>query len=205
MHSQASPLVHTTFVYLLSTHRRDRTFVSSLLLSSTPSQPPRTPSAARMSSPSVRPPLPPYTAEAAAIKVRAAEDAWNSRNPELVSLAYTPDSKWRNRSQFINGRPAIVAFLADKWSREHEYRLIKQLWSCTDNRIAVRFAYEWHDEAGQWWRSYGNENWQFDANGLMEQRHASINDVKIDEQQRQFRWQTPTRPAEHASLSELGL
>ena len=158
-----------------------------------------------MSSTAVRPPVPPFTAETAVIKVRAAEDAWNSRNPELVSLAYTVDSQWRNRSQFLTGRPAIVEFLTRKWQAEHDYKLIKELWSYTDNRIAVRFAYEWRDEAGEWYRSYGNENWQFDASGLMERRHASINDVPIGEEQRKFRWQTTTRPAEHPSLSELGL
>ena len=158
-----------------------------------------------MSSSAARPPLPPFTAEAAVIKVRAAEDAWNSRDPERVSLAYTEDSVWRNRSEFLHGRPAIVAFLTRKWQAEREYRLIKQLWSYSDNRIAVRFAYEWHDEAGQWRRSFGNEMWQFDANGLMEQRHASINDVAINEAERKYRWTTPTRPADHPSLSELGL
>ena len=158
-----------------------------------------------MSSATARPPLPPFTAESAVLKVRAAEDAWNSREPARVSLAYTVDSRWRNRSEFVNGRPAIVAFLSRKWQTELDYRLIKELWCFTDSRIAVRFAYEWRDEAGQWWRSYGNENWQFDSDGLMEQRHASINDVKISEEQRQFRWQTATRPADHPSLSELGL
>ena len=158
-----------------------------------------------MSSSGARPPFPPFTAETAAIKVRAAEDAWNSRDPERVSLAYTLDSAWRNRSDFFRGRPAIVAFLSRKWQAEREYRLIKQLWSYTDNLIAVRFAYEWHDEAGQWRRSYGNEMWQFDADGLMEQRHASINDVAISEAERKYRWTTPTRPAEHPSLSDLGL
>jgi uncharacterized protein len=153
-----------------------------------------------------RPPVPPFTAQTAAQKVRAAEDAWNTRDPERVSLAYTTDSRWRNRSQFINGRTEIVAFLADKWRREHEYRLIKELWAYTGDRIAVRFAYEWHDDAGQWYRAYGNENWQFDADGFMAERHASINDVPIDEGDRKFRWdRSGPRPQDHPGLTDLGL
>src|ERR1700689_3934625 len=133
-----------------------------------------------------RPPVPPFTAQTAAQKVRAAEDAWNTRDPERVSLAYTEDSRWRNRSQFINGRAEIVAFLTGKWHREHEYRLIKEVWSYTDDRIAVRFAYEWHDDAGQWYRAYGNENWEFDEHGLMRVRLASINDALIRESERKY-------------------
>jgi hypothetical protein len=153
-----------------------------------------------------RPPVPPFTAETASQKVRAAEDAWNSRDPERVSLAYTAGSRWRNRSQFINGRAEIVAFLTGKWEREHEYRLIKEVWSYTDDRIAVRFAYEWHDDAGQWYRAYGNENWMFDADGFMAERHASINDVPIDEADRNFRWdRSGPRPQGHPGLSDLGL
>ncbi len=153
-----------------------------------------------------RPPLPPFTAETAAQKVRAAEDGWNSRDAQKVSLAYTTDSRWRNRSQFISGRDEIVGFLTGKWKREHEYRLIKELWACAGDRIAVRFAYEWHDDAGQWYRSYGNENWLFDADGFMAERHASINDVPIDETERKFRWdQSAPRPADHPGLSDLGL
>jgi nuclear transport factor 2 (NTF2) superfamily protein len=133
-----------------------------------------------------RPPLPPFTAETAAVKVQAAEDAWNSRDPERVSLAYTEDSVWRNRDQFVSGRAEIVTFLTAKWEREHEYALRKSLWAFTDNRIAVRFAYECHDGAGQWWRSYGNENWEFDEHGLMRRREASINDVAIEEADRRI-------------------
>jgi len=153
----------------------------------------------------VRPPVPPFTAETAAQKVRAAEDAWNRRDPQAVSLAYTPDSRWRNRSEFIDGREAIAAFLAHKWSRELEYRLIKELWAFTGDRIAVRFAYEWHDADGQWFRSYGNENWQFDAEGYMARRLASINDLAISEADRLFRWPQGPRPADHPGLSDLGL
>ena len=153
----------------------------------------------------MRPPLPPFTAATAALKVRAAEDAWNRREPETVALAYTPDSRWRNRSEFLTGRGEIVAFLERKWARELAYRLIKELWAFETDRIAVRFAYEWHDEAGQWWCSYGNENWQFDADGYMAVRHASINDVAIVEPERLFRWPLGPRPTEHAGLSELGL
>jgi len=153
-----------------------------------------------------RPPVPPFTAETAAKKVRAAEDAWNTRDPDRVALAYTEDSRWRNRSQFINGRPEIVAFLTAKWQREHEYRLIKGVWAWDGDRIAVRFAYEWHDDAGQWYRSYGNENWQFDADGYMAERHASINDVPITEAGRKFRWdRSGPRPQDHPGLSDLGL
>jgi nuclear transport factor 2 (NTF2) superfamily protein len=153
-----------------------------------------------------RPPLPPFTTATAIQKVRAAEDAWNSRDPRRVSLAYTPDSRWRNRSQFITGRAEIAEFLTGKWARENEYRLIKELWAHDANRIAVRFCYEWHDDAGQWYRSHGNENWQFTADGLMEERHASINDVPIAEADRKFRWDhAGPRPAEHPGLTDLGL
>lgn len=153
-----------------------------------------------------RPPLPPFTLETAMKKVRAAEDGWNGRNPEKVSLAYTADSRWRNRSDIFSGRPAIVAFLIAKWQREHEYRLIKEIWAHAENRIAVRFAYEFHDEAGQWFRAYGNENWEFDANGLMQVRHASINDIAIPESERLFHWdRSAPRPADHPGLTELGL
>jgi nuclear transport factor 2 (NTF2) superfamily protein len=153
----------------------------------------------------VRPPVPPFTAETAVQKVRAAEDAWNRRDPEAVSLAYTPDSRWRNRAEFLEGRAAVVAFLQRKWARELEYRLIKELWAFTDDRIAVRFAYEWHDDAGQWFRSYGNENWQFDAEGYMARRLASINDLPIDASERLFHWPQGPRPDDHPSLSALGL
>ena len=153
-----------------------------------------------------RPPLPPFTRETAMQKVRAAEDGWNRRDPERVALAYTPDSRWRNRSEFFAGRDAIVAFLARKWARELDYRLIKELWAHDGDRIAVRFAYEWHDDSGQWYRSYGNENWRFDANGLMAERHASINDVPIREADRQFHWdRSAPRPLDHPGLSDLGL
>lgn len=152
-----------------------------------------------------RPPLPPFTRETAAQKVRMAEDGWNSRNPDAVSLAYTEDSVWRNRAEFLQGRPAIVAFLTGKWRRESEYRLIKELWAFTENRIAVRFAYEWQDWSGQWWRSYGNENWEFDAEGLMRMRIASINDLEIQEHDRLFRWPQGRRPDDHPGLSDLGL
>ena len=152
-----------------------------------------------------RPPLPPFTAETAAVKVRAAEDAWNRRDPETVALAYTADSRWRNRSEFVNGRAEIVAFLQRKWAKELEYRLIKEVWAFTETRIAVRFAYEWHDGDGRWFRSHGNENWQFDAEGLMAVRHASINDVAIAEADRLFHWPQGPRPADHPGLSDLGL
>ena len=138
-----------------------------------------------------RPPLPPFTAETARLKVQAAEDAWNSRDPERVALAYTEDSEWRNRSEFINGRPAIIEMLRRKWARELDYRLKKELWAFTDNRIAVRFEYEFHDAAGLWFRAHGNENWEFAANGLMQRRFASINDVPITEAERKFRWERP--------------
>lgn len=154
---------------------------------------------------SSRPPLPPYTAETAAQKARAAEDAWNSRDPERVALAYTEDSRWRNRAEFITGRDEIVAFLRRKWARELDYRLIKEVWTYGHDRIAVRFAYEWHDDAGQWFRSYGNENWEFDQEGLMRRRLASINDVPIREDDRKFHWPLGRRPDEHPSLSALGL
>lgn len=152
-----------------------------------------------------RPPLPPFTRDAAIEKVRLAEDGWNSRDPERVALAYTADSRWRNRAEFPRGREQIRAFLAGKWDREQEYRLIKELWAYTDNRIAVRFAYEYRDAAGQWYRAYGNENWEFDENGLMRERHASINDLPIDESERLFHWPQGRRPDDHPGLSELGL
>ena len=161
-----------------------------------------------MHAPSVapRPPLPPFTAETAALKVRAAEDGWNGRDPDKVALAYTEDSTWRNRAEFLRGRAAIVAFLARKWQRELDYRLIKELWACAGNRIAVRFAYEWHDDSGQWFRSYGNENWEFDAHGYMQRRIASINDLAIGAADRKFHWPAPgPRPADHPGLSDLGL
>ena len=153
-----------------------------------------------------RPPLPPFTTlEAAAQKARGAEDAWNSRDPERVSLAYTADSHWRNRAEFIQGRAEIVAFLTRKWAREHDYRLIKELWAHDGERIAVRFAYEWHDDSGSWFRSYGNENWEFDARGLMARRIASINDAPIAERERKFHWPLGRRPDDHPGLSDLGL
>lgn len=148
---------------------------------------------------------PPFTAETAARKARMAEDAWNTRDPRLVSLAYTEGSVWRNRSQFLVGREAIVAFLADKWTRELDYRLIKEVWAFTGNRIAARFAYEWHDQGGAWFRSHGNEQWEFDDSGLMRRREASINDVPIEDRDRKFRWPSGPRPAVHPGLSELGL
>ncbi len=154
---------------------------------------------------STRPPLPPFTRQTAAQKVRLAEDAWNTRDPEKVSLAYTPDSRWRNRSEFINGRAEIVAFLKRKWAKELDYRLIKELWACEGDRIAVRFAYEWHDDSGSWFRSYGNENWAFDDAGLMRLRLASINDLPIKESERKYHWPLGRRPDEHAGLSVLGL
>ncbi|SIS42110.1 DUF1348 family protein [Neptunomonas antarctica] len=153
----------------------------------------------------LRPPLPPFTRETATQKVRMAEDGWNSRDPVKVSLAYTPDSYWRNRAEFPVGREQIVEFLTRKWQREIEYRLIKELWAYTENRIAVRFAYEWSDAEGNWFRSYGNENWEFDEQGLMQNRHASINDLAIDETDRKFRWPQGRRPDDHPGLSELGL
>jgi len=152
-----------------------------------------------------RPPLPPFMRESAIQKVRLAEDGWNSRDPEKVSLAYTIDSRWRNRSEFIAGRNQIIGFLSQKWSRELEYRLIKEMWAFTGNRIAVRFAYEWHDEAGRWYRSYGNENWEFNDDGLMASRFAAINDLPIAETDRKYCWPLRRRPDEHPGLTELGL
>ena len=152
-----------------------------------------------------RPPFPPFNKESAIIKVRAAEDAWNTRNPEKVSLAYTVDSTWRNRSEFLKGREEIVHFLQRKWMREQDYRLIKELWAYTENRLAVRFAYEWHDDSGNWYRSYGNENWEFADSGLMQLRIASINDVPIREEERKYHWPSGRRPDDHPGLSELGL
>jgi uncharacterized protein len=152
-----------------------------------------------------RPPLPPFTAHTAAQKARMAEDAWNTRDPARVALAYTPDSQWRNRSQFLTGRDAITAFLATKWMHELDYRLIKEVWAFHDNHIAVRFAYEWHTADGQWFRSYGNENWEFDADGLMQRRYASINDLAIGDADRKFLWPSGRRPDDHPSLSDLGL
>ena len=151
-----------------------------------------------------RPPLPPFTLETARLKVRAAEDAWNTRDPERVSLAYTPDTEWRNRAEFLRGREQVVGFLARKWARELDYRLIKELWAHDGNRIAVRFAYEWRDDSGAWFRSYGNENWEFAATGHMHRRHASINDLPIRAEQRLFLWPAGPRPAEHPGLSDLG-
>lgn len=152
-----------------------------------------------------RPPLPPFDQDSATLKVRLAEDGWNSRDAERVALAYTVDSIWRNRSEFPCGRAEIITFLTAKWQREHQYRLIKELWAYSENRIAVRFAYEWHDDAGLWFRSYGNENWQFDAHGLMAYRHASINDLKITEAERKFHWPQGRRPDDHPGLSDLRL
>ena len=152
-----------------------------------------------------RPPVPPFTRETATEKVRLAEDGWNSRDPEKVALAYTKDSRWRNRAEFVTGREAIVAFLSRKWDRELDYRLIKELWAHDGNRIAVRFAYEWHDDSGHWFRSYGNENWEFDDDGLMRVRHACINDLPIEESDRKYHWPLGRRPDDHPGLSELGL
>ena len=152
-----------------------------------------------------RPPLPPFTAETAARKARLAEDAWNTRDPERVAGAYTPDSAWRNRAEFLAGRDAIVAFLRRKWARELDYRLIKDVWAFTGDRIAVRFAYEWHDDSGQWYRSHGNEQWEFDGTGLMRRREASINDLPIGATDRLFHWPAGARPADHPGLSALGL
>ena len=158
-----------------------------------------------MNTTQVRPPLPPFTRESAVQKVRMAEDGWNGRNPEKVALAYTIDSQWRNRAEFPVGREQIIAFLTQKWAKEHEYRLIKELWAYEGNRIAVRFAYEWHDDNGEWFRSYGNENWEFDQNGLMQRRYACINDLLIKESDRQFHWPLGRRPDDHPGLSDLGL
>ncbi|KAF5042545.1 hypothetical protein DSECCO2_511490 [anaerobic digester metagenome] len=152
-----------------------------------------------------RPPLPPFTYETAVQKVRMAEDAWNSRDPDRVSLAYSIDSAWRNRTEFINGREEIVAFLKRKWAKELDYRLIKEVWAVHEARIAVRFAYEWHDDSGTWFRSYGNENWEFDESGLMRRRYASINDLPIQEGERKYRWPPGRRPDDHPGLSDLGL
>jgi len=152
-----------------------------------------------------RPPLPPFTRETATRKVRGAEDAWNSRDPDRVAGVYTPDTLWRNRAEFPRGRDEVHAFLVRKWARELDYRLIKELWAFTENRIAVRFAYEWHDDSGQWFRSYGNENWEFDADGYMQRRFASINDLPIKESDRAFHWPLGRRPDDHPSLSDLGL
>ncbi|MBC2858493.1 nuclear transport factor 2 family protein [Stappia sp. 28M-7] len=152
-----------------------------------------------------RPPFPPFTRESAEQKVRMAENAWNSRDPERVALAYTPASRWRNRAEFPTGRTEIAAFLTRKWAREFDYRLIKELWAFTENRIAVRFAYEWRDDAGNWFRSYGNENWEFDEHGLMQTRIASINDIPIREEDRKFHWAPGPRPEDHPGLSDLGL
>lgn len=152
-----------------------------------------------------RPPLPPFTAETAAQKVRLAEDGWNSRDPVKVALAYAPDSVWRNRAEFLQGRPAIEAFLTRKWVRELDYRLIKELWAFTENRIAVRFAYEWRDDSSNWFRSHGNENWEFDADGLMRRRIASINDLPIRETDRKYHWPLGRRPDDHPGLTDLGL
>jgi uncharacterized protein len=151
-----------------------------------------------------RPRLPPFTLESAVEKVRLAEDGWNSREPEKVALAYTVDSDWRNRSEFVQGREAIIAFLTRKWRLELDYRLIKELWAFRENRIAVRFAYEWHDDSGNWFRSYGNENWEFDQDGLMRRRFASINDAPIREADRRFHWPLGRRPDDHPGLSDLG-
>ena len=152
-----------------------------------------------------RPPLPPFDRDTAIKKVRLAEDGWNSHNPEKVSLAYSIDSSWRNRSEFVTGREAIVQFLARKWKRELDYRLIKELWAFTENRIAVRFAYEWHDDSGNWFRSYGNENWEFNPDGLMQKRYASINDLPIREPDRRYHWPLGRRPDDHPGLSQLDL
>ena len=155
---------------------------------------------------SIRPPVPPFTQATAVQKVRAAEDAWNQQQPEEVALAYTPDSRWRNRDTFLQGRDEIIEFLRDKWARELNYRLIKELWAFTDNRIAARYCYEFQTASGQWYRAYGNENWEFDSSGLMASRHASINDVEIAESDRKFHWGFGTaRPADHPGLSDLGL
>jgi nuclear transport factor 2 (NTF2) superfamily protein len=152
-----------------------------------------------------RPPLPPFIAETAAQKVRMAEDSWNTRDPERVALAYTTDTIWRNRAEFVRGRAEVKAFLSRKWGREMEYRLIKELWAFSESRIAVRFAYEWHDDSGNWCRSYGNENWEFAADGLMQRRIASINDLPIAESDRLFHWPQGRRPDDHPGLSDLGL
>jgi nuclear transport factor 2 (NTF2) superfamily protein len=156
------------------------------------------------SAPATRPPLPPFTLETATEKVRLAEDGWNSRDPQRVALAYTVDSFWRNRAEFVQGRADIAAFLTRKWQRELDYRLIKELWAFRENRIAVRFAYEWRDDSGHWFRSYGNENWEFDEQGLMRRRLASINDAPIAEAERRFHWPLGRRPDDHPGLGDLG-
>ncbi|MET8471886.1 nuclear transport factor 2 family protein [Streptomyces sp. NPDC006422] len=158
-----------------------------------------------MTDDTARPPFPPFTHDTAVQKVRLAEDAWNTRDPERVALAYTPDSRWRNRAEFLEGRDDIVAFLTRKWRQELDYRLIKELWAFDGDRIAVRFAYECHDDSGNWKRAYGNENWEFDEHGLMRRRHASINDVPITEADRLLRWPLGRRPDDHPGLSDLGL
>ncbi len=154
---------------------------------------------------SAKPPFPPFTRDTAIQKARKAEDAWNSKDPERVALAYTEDSKWRNRAEFPKGRREIVGFLTRKWAREQDYRLIKEVWAFHGNRVAVRFAYEWHDDQNQWFRSYGNENWEFDEQGLMQQRFASINDLAIEERERKFHWPSGPRPTDHPGLNELDL
>jgi nuclear transport factor 2 (NTF2) superfamily protein len=154
---------------------------------------------------SSRPPFPPFTSETAIRKVRMAEDGWNSRDPERVALAYTVDSSWRNRSEFLSGREEIILFLRRKWAKELDYRLIKEMWAFNEARIAVRFAYEWHDDSGSWFRSYGNENWEFEENGLMRRRIASINDLPIREVEQKYHWPLGRRPDDHPGLSELGL
>ena len=153
----------------------------------------------------LRPPLPPFNEESAIQKVRMAEDGWNLKIPEKIALAYSPESQWRNRDLFLHGRDAIIDFLRTKYAKEHEYRLCKELWAYTDTKIAVRFAYEWHDDQGQWWRSYGNENWEFNDQGQMRVRFASINDVAITHKERKLLWDTPTRPDNYPSLSAMGL
>ena len=159
----------------------------------------------KTSTPATRPPLPPFTRETAIQKVRLAEDGWNSRDPEKVALAYAIDSRWRNRAEFPNGRPEIIQFLKRKWAKELDYRLIKELWAYDGNRIAVRFAYEWHDDSGHWYRSYGNENWEFNQDGLMAFRFASINDLPIQESDRKYHWPLGRRPDDYPGLSDLGL
>jgi len=158
-----------------------------------------------MSNPEARAPFPPFTRESAIQKVRLAEDGWNSRNPEKVALAYTPDSQWRNRVEFIDGREQIAQFLDRKWKKELDYRLIKELWAFEGNRIAVRYAYEWHDDSGNWFRTFGNENWEFDEEGLMQRRFACLNDMPIQASERKFRWPLGRRPDDHPGLSDLGL
>jgi nuclear transport factor 2 (NTF2) superfamily protein len=158
-----------------------------------------------MSDPASRPPLPPFTRDSAIRKVRLAEDGWNSRDPDKVALAYTPDSRWRNRAEFVTGRTEIAQFLDRKWKKELDYRLIKELWAVEGNRIAVRYAYEWHDDSGNWFRTFGNENWEFDEHGLMARRYACLNDMPIKEEERQFRWPLGRRPDDHPGLSDLGL